>query len=159
VSGIRDGHLRYWAMSIALLVCLISTGVRAVDMQSPIGLWQTVDDKSGQPRALVKIYSENGKFFGRIEKSYTPGAEARVCSVCKDERKDQPIVGLLIIRNVELRDGEYGGGDILDPENGSVYRCKFHLDQDGTLLVVRGFIGISLLGRTQTWHRQTEAQT
>jgi uncharacterized protein (DUF2147 family) len=61
----------------------------------------------------------------------------------------------LIIRNVTLRDGEYGGGDILDPDTGSVYRCKFRLDKDGTVLVVRGFIGISLLGRTQTWQRQS----
>ena len=56
--------------------------------------------------------------------------------------------------NVSLRDGEYGGGDILDPDTGSVYRCKFHLEHDGTELVVRGFIGISLLGRSQAWHRQ-----
>jgi uncharacterized protein (DUF2147 family) len=153
--GRRPAPYARAAFCLALLLCVLSNNARAVDMQSPIGLWQTVDDKTGQPRAVVRIYTQDGKFFGRIEKSFTAGAEARVCSVCKDERKDQPIVGLLIIRNVELRDGEYGGGDILDPENGSVYRCKFHLDKDGTLLVVRGFIGISLLGRTQTWHRQS----
>jgi len=102
----------------------------------------------------VKIYEENGKLFGRIERSFTPGAETRVCEVCTDERKNQPIIGLLIIRNMKLSDGEYSGGDILDPDNGSVYRCKFHLDDRGTHLLVRGFIGISLLGRTQTWQRQ-----
>jgi len=127
---------------------------RAADLQSPIGLWKTVDDKTGMPRAIVRIYVEDGKFFGRIEQSFLAGAEARVCTLCTDERKNQPIIGLLIIRNVSLRDGEYGGGDILDPENGSVYRCKFHLEKEGTVLVVRGFIGISLLGRSQTWLRQ-----
>jgi uncharacterized protein (DUF2147 family) len=126
----------------------------ASDVQSPIGLWKTVDDKTGMPRVMVRIYVQDGKYFGRIEQSFTPGAESRVCSVCTDERKNQPIIGLLIIRNVTLRDGEYGGGDILDPESGSVYRCKFHLEKDGTILVVRGFIGISLLGRSQTWQRQ-----
>lgn len=125
------------------------------DPQSPIGLWKTVDDKTGMPRAMVRIYLQDGKYFGRIERSFTPGAEARVCSVCTDERKNQPIIGLLIIRNVALRAGEYGGGDILDPDTGSVYRCKFHLEKDGTVLVVRGFIGISLLGRSQTWQRQS----
>jgi len=128
---------------------------RTADPQSPLGLWKTVDDKTGMPRAMVRIYLQDGKYFGRIEQSFTPGAETRVCSACTDDRKNQPIIGLLIIRNVTLRDGEYGGGDILDPDTGSVYRCKFHLDKDGTVLVVRGFIGISLLGRTQTWHRQS----
>jgi uncharacterized protein (DUF2147 family) len=56
---------------------------------------------------------------------------------------------------VTLRDGAYGGGGILDPDTGSVYRCKFHLAKDGTVLVVRGYIGISLLGRSQTWQRQS----
>jgi uncharacterized protein (DUF2147 family) len=128
---------------------------QTADLQSPLGLWKTVDDKTGMPRAMVRIYLQDGKYFGRIEQSFTPGAETRVCSACTDDRKNQPIIGLLIIRNVALRDGEYGGGDILDPDTGSVYRCKFHLDKDGTVLVVRGFIGISLLGRTQTWHRQS----
>jgi len=121
---------------------------------SPLGLWKTVDDKTGKPRALVRIYLQDGKYFGKIEQSFTPGAETRVCAVCTDERKNQPIIGLLIIRNVSLRDGEYGGGDILDPDSGSVYRCKFHLENDGAVLVVRGFIGFSLLGRSQTWQRQ-----
>jgi len=107
------------------------------------------------PRAMLLIYVQDGKYFIRIEQTLTPGPETRVCSVCTDERKDQPIIGLLIIRNVTLRDGEYRGGDILDPDTGSVYRCKFHLEKDGTILVVRGFIGISLLGRSQTWQRQS----
>jgi uncharacterized protein (DUF2147 family) len=126
----------------------------AAGSQSPLGLWRTVDDKTGMPRALVRIYMQDGKYFGRIEQSFKPGAETRVCSECTDERRNQPIIGLLIIRNVALRDGEYAGGDILDPDNGSVYHCKFHLERDGTVLVVRGYIGISLLGRSQTWQRQ-----
>ena len=132
-----------------------AAALRTADAQSPLGLWKTVDDKTGTPRAMVRIYLQDGKYFGRIEQSFAPGAETRVCSVCTDERKNQPIIGLLIIRNVTPRDGEYGGGDILDPDTGSVYRCKFRLDKDGTVLVVRGFIGISLLGRTQTWQRQS----
>src|SRR5580692_9582723 len=117
---------------------------------SPLGLWKTFDDKTGDARAIVRIYEENGKLFGRIERSFRPGSEKRVCEVCADERKNQPIIGLLIIRDMKASDGEYSGGDILDPENGSVYRCKFHVDDSGTHLIVRGFIGFSLLGRTQT---------
>ena len=121
---------------------------------SPIGLWKTIDDKTGSPRAIVRIYEQDGKLFGRIERSFTPGAENRVCEQCTDERKNQPIIGLIIIRNIQSKDGEYAGGDILDPDTGTIYRCKFHLDQNGAHLIVRGYIGISLLGRSQTWQRQ-----
>ncbi|MEP6883662.1 MAG: DUF2147 domain-containing protein [Gammaproteobacteria bacterium] len=140
-------------LGFALLAGLPASGY-AAGSQSPLGLWKTFDDKTGMPRALVRIYLQDEKYFGRIEQTFTPGAETRVCLMCKDDRKNQPIIGLLIIRNITLRDGEYGGGDILDPESGSVYRCKFHLENDGSVLVVRGFIGFSLLGRSQTWRRQ-----
>ncbi len=144
------------AASLALVwICVLhGTLAWAADAGSPLGLWKTFDDKTGSARAIVRIYEQDGKFFGRIERSFTPGAEKRVCKVCTDDRKDQPIIGLLIIRNIVARDGEYSGGDILDPDNGAVYRCKFHLDQNGTRMVVRGYIGFSLLGRTQFWQRQ-----
>jgi len=144
----------YLAILVLALCAMPIITAHATDSKSPIGLWKTVDDKSGMPRAMVRIFVKDGKYFGRIEQSFTAGAETRVCLACTDERKDQPVIGLLIIRNMTARDGEYGGGDILDPENGSVYRCKFHLEKDGTVLAVRGFIGISLLGRSQTWQRQ-----
>jgi len=137
-----------------LAVALHGAPATANDPASPIGLWKTIDDKTGNARAIVRIYEQGGKLLGRIERSFTPGAENRVCEECKDERKNQPIIGLVIIRNVQSKDGEYAGGDILDPDTGTLYRCKFHLDQDGTRLVVRGYIGISLLGRSQTWQRQ-----
>jgi uncharacterized protein (DUF2147 family) len=141
-----------------LLLCALASApaivAYAAGAPSPLGLWKTFDDKTGKPRALVRVYLQDGKYFGKIEQSFTPGAETRVCAVCADERKNQPIIGLLIIRNVSLRDGEYSGGDILDPDTGSLYRCKFHLENDGAVLVVRGFIGFSLLGRSQTWRRQ-----
>jgi uncharacterized protein (DUF2147 family) len=141
----------------AVLMLVVFSGraiVHAADADSPIGLWKTIDDKTGKERALVRIYLQDGKYFAKIEQSFAPGAETRVCSQCTDERKDRPIIGLLIMRNVKPQDGEFGGGDILDPDTGSVYRCRFHLEKDGSILVVRGFIGISLLGRSQTWHRQ-----
>jgi uncharacterized protein (DUF2147 family) len=146
-------------VALALLSWFVITAASppsalAAASSSPIGLWKTFDDKTGSARALVRIYEEDGKLFGKIEKSFTPGAENRLCELCTDERKKQPILGLVIIRNMRRSDSEYTGGDILDPESGSVYRCKFHLEQDGTRLLVRGFIGISLLGRTQTWQRQ-----
>ena len=144
-----------FAMLRALLfVGMLAPALYAADLNSPIGRWKTFDDKTGEARGIVRIYEQDGRFFGRLEQSFTAGADARVCSVCTDDRKNQPIIGLMIIRNVKLENGEYGGGDILDPDTGSVYRCKFHLEQGGMRLVVRGFIGFSLLGRSQTWQRE-----
>jgi uncharacterized protein (DUF2147 family) len=126
----------------------------AADASSPLGEWKTFDDKTGKARAIVRIYEQDGLLFGKIERSMTPGAENRFCAVCTDDRKDQPMLGLVIIRNMKRTDDGYAGGDILDPDTGSVYRCKLHVDEGGAKLVVRGFIGISLLGRTQIWERQ-----
>jgi uncharacterized protein (DUF2147 family) len=136
------------------IAALHAAPASATEPASPIGLWKTIDDKTGSPRAIVRIYKQDGKLFGRIERSFTPGAENRVCEECTDERKNRPIIGLIIIRNIRSKDGEYAGGDILDPDTGTVYRCNFHLDQNGSRLIVRGYIGISLLGRSQTWQRQ-----
>jgi uncharacterized protein (DUF2147 family) len=149
-----SGYLRSASLALVWLAALHGALASAADASSPLGLWKTFDDKTGSARAIVRIYEQDGKFFGRIERSLTPGAESRVCALCTDDRKDQPIIGLLIIRNIKSKDGEYSGGDILDPDNGSVYRCKFRLEQNGTRLVVRGYIGFSLLGRTQIWQRQ-----
>ncbi|HEX3846063.1 MAG TPA: DUF2147 domain-containing protein [Steroidobacteraceae bacterium] len=157
----RSQHRGPWLSALLLAIASLAPGPAsaqpappAASASSPLGLWRTVDDKTGQPRALVRIYLQDGKYFGRIERSFTPGAESRVCAVCTDARKNQPIIGLVIVRDMSPRDGEFEGGDILDPDSGSVYRCKFHLEKAGSELAVRGFIGISLLGRSQTWLRQ-----
>jgi uncharacterized protein (DUF2147 family) len=141
--------------SLVLLYAIASTASRPDDSMSPIGLWKTFDDATGRARALVRIYEQDGKLFGRIEKAFDEEADNQVCAACKDDRKNQPIIGLIIIRNIEQQGSGYGGGDILDPESGSVYRCKMHLEQGGTRLIVRGYIGFSLIGRSQTWQRQT----
>jgi uncharacterized protein (DUF2147 family) len=119
-----------------------------------VGLWETIDDKTGKPTAVVKIYEENAKLFGRIEQVLTRNDQNIVCSACKDYRKNQPIVGMIIIRNIKADGAEYSGGDILDPDSGSVYRCKMHLEENGSILIVRGYIGLAFIGRSQTWHRR-----
>jgi uncharacterized protein (DUF2147 family) len=120
---------------------------------SPVGLWKTIDDKTGQPRGLVRIYADQGVLFAKVEGSLGPGPHLKICAACRDERKDQPMLGLLIMRNMKFKDGSYEGGDILDPDNGNVYRCKLTLDAGGQALTVRGYIGTPLLGRSQRWLR------
>lgn len=121
--------------------------------QTPVGRWKTIDDKTGKPKAIVVIYEENGRLFGRVEATLDPNAK-KICDLCKDERKNQPIVGMVILRGLTAHGDEYSGGDILDPDNGSVYRCKIRLQNGGNELSVRGFIGFSLLGRSQRWTRE-----
>jgi uncharacterized protein (DUF2147 family) len=124
------------------------------EMDSPAGIWETIDDKTGKPTAVVEIFKENANLFGRIEKILTRDDQSAVCVACTDERKNQPIVGMIIIRNIKADGSEYSGGDILDPNSGIVYRCKMHLEKNGTLLIVRGYIGFAFIGRSQTWHRR-----
>ena len=122
---------------------------------SPVGLWQTIDDHTHKPRGIVRIYEENGTFLGKIENSFDPEERAARCGKCADDRKDAPIMGLVIMRGIMKRGSEYSGGEILDPDTGWIYRCRFTLSSDGAKLFLRGFLGLSLLGRTQTWIRTT----
>ncbi len=124
--------------------------------ESPAGLWRTIDEQSGKPKALVRISEDNGVYNGRIEKLFrTPEEEQNpVCDKCEDERKGQPIVGMTILSGMRKNGaGEYSGGQILDPANGKVYKSKMTLGENGRKLDVRGYIGMPMLGRTQTWER------
>jgi uncharacterized protein (DUF2147 family) len=122
---------------------------------SPAGLWKSIDDKSGKPRSLIRITEHNGAYSAVIEKGLlaTDTGDA-VCDKCTDERKGQKIIGMTIVKGLKEKDGVYEGGEILDPENGKTYKCKMKLDDSGKKLEVRGFIGISLFGRSQIWTRE-----
>ncbi|HVW85706.1 MAG TPA: DUF2147 domain-containing protein [Bryobacteraceae bacterium] len=123
---------------------------------SPVGLWKTVDDKTHKARGVIRLYEQNGEIFGRIETSFDPKEAADICDLCEGERKNKPIIGLVVLRHMKNDGGVWDGGDILDPETGSVYRCRMKLEDNGTRLVVRGFVGVSLFGRSQTWFREAQ---
>lgn len=127
--------------------------------ETPVGVWQTIDDNTHQPKALVQIsQSDGGTLSGKVIKGLNPADKpGKRCTACTDERKDQLILGMTIIRNMKQDGTKWDGGNILDPENGKVYRCNMHLEDGGQKLVVRGYIGFSLLGRSQTWIRQDSA--
>jgi uncharacterized protein (DUF2147 family) len=123
---------------------------------SPVGIWQTIDDHTGQPKALVQISQDaDGSLSGKVIKGLEPNEEpGRKCDKCTDYRKDQPMLGMTIINSMKQDGDKYDGGQILDPENGSIYKCQMHTADNGQKLIVRGYIGISLIGRSQTWNRQ-----
>lgn len=145
-----------YVLGAGAALCLAAFALRATlpTELTPVGLWRTVDDTTGKPRSIVRIYEEKGKYFGKVEASLNPERAGRRCDKCTDERKDQLIVGMVIIRNL-AKDGEqFTGGDILDPDNGKIYHCKLKLKDQGSRLVVRGYLGASLFGRSQTWTRE-----
>jgi uncharacterized protein (DUF2147 family) len=142
-----------WLLILALAFMYPVRGASAADLSSPAGWWQPIDEKTGRPLGLIRIYEERGLFFGRIEPSSPSDDASRRCSKCSDERRNQPIIGLVLMRNMRPHGDEYVGGDILDPNTGRIYGCKFRLADGGTKLIMRGFFGLSIFGRSQTWQR------
>ena len=138
------------------LLTLFFSFANIVSAQSPdlVGLWKTIDDKTGKPRSLVRINETNGEYSATIEKGLlATDANEAVCDKCTDDRKNQKLIGMTIAKGLKKNGTQYDGGEILDPDNGKIYRCKMKLDETGNMLEVRGYIGISLLGRSQIWNR------
>jgi uncharacterized protein (DUF2147 family) len=127
----------------------------ALAQNTPVGLWKTIDDDGKTAKSYVRISEQGGTLVGSIDKLLDPKdpTDAR-CEKCSDDRKDRPVVGLQIIRGVKAEgDGTWGGGEVLDPNNGKTYRTRLKPVDGGKKLEVRGYIGAPLFGRTQTWVR------
>src|SRR4249920_3246652 len=138
-----------------IVLALLWSAADATDL-SPVGLWKTIDDHTGKPRGMVRVTQVNGEYQAKVEKIFPkPGEDPNPkCEKCEGTRHDQPVIGMIILWGLTKQGDEYQGGEILDPENGKVYRVKMKLDDGGTTLQVRGFIGFSLFGRTQIWIRE-----
>ena len=143
-----------WLLSFALLSAGLAPVTLAAQPATPVGRWRTFDDKTGLERGLVAIEPQGGALIGRIVGTTDPQEAARVCQECKGARRNQPILGLTILTGMRPDGDGWSGGEILDPETGSVYRCSMQLSGDGVRLTVRGYLGVSLFGRSQTWLRQ-----
>lgn len=138
----------------AAAVLLVAGGMASAE-PTAVGLWRTVDDATGKPKALIRIVEDNGILSGRIVHLLNPDpAWDGKCNRCRDHRRDQSVVGMVILSNMRKLENEYGGGEVLDPENGNIYRCTMRVTEGGNKLEVRGFIGIALFGRTQVWWRE-----
>ena len=135
---------------ITLLICLLAT--TSMYSQSVIGKWKTIDDETGDAKSIVEVYSKSGKIYAKVVEILDLEHKNSVCKKCSGEDKNKSILGLTIIKGLSKDGSEYNSGEILDPKNGKLYKCALSLESKDKLKI-RGYIGFSLLGRTQYWHR------
>ncbi|MCW5667059.1 MAG: DUF2147 domain-containing protein [Piscinibacter sp.] len=141
-------------LKTAAALAMFALHAAAWAQATPVGLWKTIDDETKKEKSLVRIVDGGGVLSGKIEKIIDPAKQNDVCEKCSDERKNQPIVGLTIIRNAKASGEDaatWTGGDILDPNNGKVYKLRLKPLDGGKELEVRGYIGPFY--RNQTWIR------
>jgi len=137
--------MRKTTLLITLLLFIFSANA-----QSIVGKWKTIDDETGEEKSIVEIYKKGDKYFGKIIDILNPEKKKKNCIKCSDYRKDQPVLGMEIIKDLKQDDNEFEDGTILDPENGKIYDCKIWL-KDKNTLNVRGYV--MFFYRTQEWIR------
>ncbi|WP_292010609.1 DUF2147 domain-containing protein [Chryseobacterium sp.] len=137
-------------MKKLLLTCMLSLfGV--LSFAQIEGKWKTIDDETKQAKSIVEIYKKSdGKYYGKVSQLLIKPEDPN-CSSCKDDRKGKPILGMEVIRGLSKDGDEFSGGTITDPKTGKTYKCT--VTRKGDQLNVRGYVGVSLLGRTQTWQK------
>ena len=118
--------------------------------QSIIGTWKTIDDETNKEKSYVEIFKKGDKYFGKVVKIIDPAKQNAKCIDCEGKHKDQAVMGIEMLWDLELDGDEFDDGYILDPNNGKVYDCKIWLDDENKLMV-RGYVGWFF--RTQTWYR------
>jgi len=138
-------------MKNAILILLfVVGGLCTAQAQSIVGKWKTFDDQTGEAKSIVEISEKGGKYQGKVIEILNPAKKDSKCEKCPGDDKGKPIEGLVIIKNLTKKGEEYTGGGIIDPQSGKEYKCTIKT-KGKTQLEVRGYIGISLIGRTQTW--------
>ena len=142
---------------LALLALpLMAVSAVAMAQNTPVGSWTTIDDETGKPKSVVEIYeARDGSLAGRVDEILqSDRGPDPVCDKCTGANKDKPVKGMVILWGIKQKGNTWEGGKILDPASGKVYSVKVTPTEGGSKLEVRGFMGFSLLGRTQTWVRQ-----
>jgi len=149
----KKSTLTLMQRATAAIVLVASSGFAAAQM-TPVGLWKTIDDDGKTAKSLVRISENAGVLTGTIEKIFDPAKVGNKCDKCTDDRKDQPVLGMTIIRNVRQDADDktvWGGGEILDPNNGKTYTTRLKPVDGGKSMEMRGYI--AFFYRTQVWQR------
>ncbi len=138
---------------LILIAVLLSCGLGAQTTDVPTGRWQTIDDETGEPKSVIEIYEQGGKYYGKIATILT-GNDDAVCDKCSGKDKGRPMLGLVIIKDLTNKDDHWAGGTILDPQKGSEYKLSAWYENDSPdKLFIRGKHWTGLY-RTQTWIRE-----
>ena len=143
--------MKTW-IALALVAAVGSVSAQG----TPVGVWKTIDDKTKTEKAQIRITEAGGVYSAKIEKLLAADAKPDgVCDKCSDDRKDKPIVGMEIMRGVKRSDSDntWDGGTILDAAEGKVFKVRLQTADGGKKLEVRGYVGMPMMGRTQTWIR------
>jgi uncharacterized protein (DUF2147 family) len=138
-------------LALPLRASAADTATAAPD--SPVGRWKTIDDHTGQAKAIVEIREDNGELDGRIVELFHPPSPHPLCIKCTGALKDKPVMGMQILWGMRRDGSDWTGGHILDPETGNIYRCTIAIENGGKALRLRGYIGLSIFGRTEKWVR------
>ncbi len=142
-------------ISFIVMVILLWSVSLVFAAGSPVGKWKTIDDETKKEKSIVEIYEADGKIYGKIIQllQEKDGGVGKLCTKCTGSDLNKPVLGMIIVKDLKKDGEEYSGGTIMDPNSGKTYKCKMELSSGGDVLKVRGFIGISLMGRTQVWHK------
>jgi len=139
----------------AVALALVATAFPALaDSTSPVGKWKTIDDKTKEVKSIVEITENNGLLEGKVlQVLKSDHGPHPVCAECSGERKGKPIEGMTIMWGLKKDGDEWSGGQILDPAKGKIYKVTLKLENGGKTLDVHGYVGFSLIGRSQEWVR------
>ena len=136
---------------VLIILVLFSMNLSA-QSRGVIGKWNTIDEVTGKAMSVVEIFEYNNKIYGKVIDILNPKNRNNTCKDCPGEDQNKPILGLTIIKGLSKDGTEYNDGKILDPKSGKLYKCYIELESTNKLKV-RGYLGISLIGRTQYWER------
>ena len=134
---------------LSLVLIIISSSING---QNIFGKWHSTNEDSGEIDSVIEVYKKDGKAYEKIIDVKDPTRRNAICTQCLDDNKNKPILGLNILTGLKKEGKEWSGGTILDPRNGKIYKCYLQLSNPNTLKI-RGYIGISLFGKTAYWKR------